>query len=95
MNGFKLLYNVYIRPHLEFCVPAWLPYLKKDIYYMEVVHRCATQMAYGFGNIKYEERLERLNLFSLQYRRMRGGCKFISVFTWSNMNNHRGHSLKL
>ena len=32
----------------------------------------ATTMVYGFGNLKYEERLERLNLFLLQYRRMRG-----------------------
>ena len=72
MDGFKLLYNVYIRPHLEFCVQDWSPYFKKDIDCMEKVQRRATQMVYGFGNIKYEARLERLNLFSLQYRRMRG-----------------------
>ena len=29
-------------------------------------------MVCGFRNLKYEEILERLNLFSLQYRRMRG-----------------------
>ena len=29
-------------------------------------------MVYGFGKLKYEESLERLNLFSLQFRRMRG-----------------------
>ena len=39
---------------------------------MEKVQRRASQMVYGFGNLKYEERLERLNLFSLQYRRMIG-----------------------
>ena len=37
VDGFKLLYNVYIRPHLEFCVQAWSPHLKKDIDCMEKV----------------------------------------------------------
>ena len=31
VDGFKLLFNVYIRPHLEFCVQDWLPYLKKTL----------------------------------------------------------------
>ena len=39
---------------------------------MEKVQHKATQMVYGFGNLEYEERLERLNLFSPQYRKMRG-----------------------
>ena len=39
---------------------------------MEKGQRRATQMVYGFGNLKYDERLERLNLFSQQYMRMRG-----------------------
>ena len=64
-------------------------------------------MVYGFGNLKYEERLERLNLFSLHYRRMRDDMiqtyKTISgledvnssqFFVRSNMENLLGHSLK-
>ena len=39
---------------------------------MEKVQCRATKTVYGFVNLKYEERLERLNQFSLQYRRMRG-----------------------
>ena len=72
VGGFKLLYNVYIRPHLKFCVQAWSPYFRKDIDCMENVQHMAIQMVYGFRNLKYEERLERLNLFSLQFRRMSG-----------------------
>ena len=60
VDEFKLLYNVYIRPHLEFCVQAWVDYGKGAPQ--------ATKMVYGFGNLKYEERLERLNQFLLQYR---------------------------
>ena len=65
-------------------------------------------MVNGLGNLMYEERLERLNLFLLQYRRMRGDMietyKIISgledvnssqFFTRSNMGNLLGHSLKL
>ena len=66
VDGFKLLYKAYIKPHLEFCVQAWLPYFKKDIDCMEKVQCRATKMVYDFGNLKYEKRLERLNLFSLQ-----------------------------
>ena len=29
VDGFKLLYNVYIRPHLEFCVQVRLLYFKE------------------------------------------------------------------
>ena len=69
------------------------------------MQRGATKMVNGFRNLKYEERLERLNL---QYRRMRGDmvetCKIISgledvnasqFFVRSSMDNLCGHSLKL
>ena len=68
----------------------------------------ATKMVYDFGILKYEERLERLNLFSLQYRRMRCDMaetyKIISgledvnsaqFFARPSMDNFRGHILKL
>ena len=46
--------------------------ISKDNNCMRKVQCRVTKMDYGFGNIKYEERLERLNLFLLQYRRARG-----------------------
>ena len=82
--------------------------IRKTIDCMENMQRRATKIVYGFRNQKYEERLERVNLFSHQYRRMRGDMietyKIISCledvnsfrsFTMSNMNNLRGYSLKL
>ena len=85
------------------CVQVWSPYFKNDIDCMEQVQRRATKMVYGCGNLKYEERLERLNPFSLQSRRMRddmmetyktmSGLEYVihlSFFTRSNMNNLSG-----
>ena len=58
--GLNCYTNVYIRPHLEFCVQVRSSYFKKDIDCMEKVQRMATQMIYGSVNLKYEEILEKL-----------------------------------
>ena len=34
-ESFPVLYKLYVRPALEYCVPAWSPYLLKDIDLME------------------------------------------------------------
>ena len=71
-ESFKILYKTYIRPNLEFCIPAWCPYLSKDIEVMEKVQRRATKMVPGLKNLQYKDRLQRLGILNPSARQLRG-----------------------
>ena len=71
IETFSIIYTTYIRPHLEYCIQAWAPYYAKDILLLEKVQR-ATKLVWGLKELSYEERLERLKLFGLEERRLRG-----------------------
>src|SRR6266568_6039490 len=67
----KPLYKSLVRPHLDYCVQAWRPYLNKDIATLERVQRRATKMIETCKNKSYIERLSFLNLTSLETRRLK------------------------
>ena len=56
------LYKSLARPHLEYCVQAWRPYLTRDLEMLEKVQRRAIRMVYGFNDLTYEQRLRRLKI---------------------------------
>ena len=62
----KKFYITYVRPHMQFAMSAWNPYLKKDISLLEKVQRRATRISPSIKNLSYEMRLEFLNLLFKQ-----------------------------
>ena len=72
------LYKVLVRPHLEYAVSVWAPYLKTDVALVESVQRKATKWAPSLRHLQYCDRLKRLNLPSLEFRRLR--CDLIQIF---------------
>ena len=68
------LFKALIRPKLEYGCVVWHPHLISDIAKLESVQRTLTSRIEHMENYNYWERLEKLDLFSMQRRRERYIC---------------------
>ena len=102
------LFNVYVRPILEYASPVWNPFLVKDIAVIESVQRRFTSRLPGMLSVAYSDRLRRLNLTSLEYRRTRTDLILVfknphgftclqpnALFTLNTNSTTRGHRWKI
>ena len=79
---FKMLFVAIVRPHLEYGASIWNPDSKYLTNLIENVQRRATRMLPGMRDLSYKERLKRINLPTLEYRRYRG--EMIEMFKLSH-----------
>ncbi len=69
---FLPLYKAFIRPNLEYAIQASSPILFRDCQALESVQKLAVKFIKGFRHVPYETALQRLQLFCLIRRRIRG-----------------------
>ena len=77
-NMFLQLFRSLIRPFAETSVAVWAPYKKTDITELERVQRRATNQVHDQKHLEYSERLKKIGLPTLVFRRLRGNM--IEIF---------------
>ena len=65
-------YKAIVRPHLEYCIQAWIPYRKTNIDTHESIQRRTIKIIPELRYLSYEERLKECGLITLETRRLRG-----------------------
>lgn len=98
---------VYVRPLVEYCSQVWSPISLTDINKLERVQRRFTSRLRGMQGLPYCDRLSKLNLQTLELRRLLADVIFVfkvikgviivdrNIFEFAHVSSLRGHSLKL
>ena len=106
-DSILLFYKALIRPHLEYCIPSWSPYLAKgiDVHVLEKIQHRATKLVSAISSLPYVNCLKYLGLYSLYCRRQRGDLieafKIINKISNTSLSFPmlttitRGHSMKI
>ena len=103
------LFKSLVRPILEYGNAVWAPHKRKNIDLLEKVQRSFTKRMFSLSGLSYTQRLERLGLPSLEFRRIRGDLietyKLLQeiydplttkeLLNVNNSSTTRGHNFKL
>ena len=108
IKNFLPLYKSQVRPLLEYCSSVWDPIYKGDALEIEKVQHRATKLVPCLKDLPYPERLKKLKINTLAFRRKRSDIIQVfrilkgvdkvepnAFFTRYNLENTRGHTLKL
>ena len=103
-----MVYKTLVRPILEYCSPVWTVLYIKHSEALERVQRHATKLLHGIKDLSYPQRLKRLDLPTLIYRRRRADMLQIyriikgidqvkqeEHFILAGRTSTRGHSYKI
>ena len=90
---FQHLYKALVRPHLEYGQIVWSPRYIRQSKKIENVQRRATKLIPELKHLPYTERLKKLNLPSLKYRRIRGDM--INVYKILNDNDQNSTNKRI
>ena len=78
-----------VRPHLEYGNLLWGPFYARDKKSVESVQRRATKLIPELREKSYQERLQALDLTSMEYRRNRGDM--IQNLQWLSKDEGQRH----
>ena len=81
---FTRLFKALVRPHIEYANTVWYPFTIKDKNLIENVQRRATKFLPCCANLEYDERLKKLDLPCLAYRKLRGDL----IEVYKMLNGH-------
>ncbi len=71
------MYKACIRPHIEFAIQASSPNISRGCHALESVQKPVVVLLKGLRHVPYETALQRLRLFSIVRRRIRGDFVFM------------------
>ena len=84
------LFNTYIRSKIDYCCIVWSPWCQTDIDKVERIQKSYTSKIEGLEEMNYNQRLEKLKLYSLERRRER----FMIINAWQQIEGLKENVLQ-